>query len=95
VIGVSDAIRQFLLDLLRERNAVDFHRFQMMTGTVILGVIFIFGVFQQLAMPKFDATLLALMGISSGTYLGFKWARRKGRDLTRKRPQLRLKDCDR
>jgi hypothetical protein len=52
---------------------VDFHRFQMMTWTLILGVIFIFGVFQQLAMPKFDATLLALMGISSGTYLGFKW----------------------
>ena len=52
---------------------MDFHRFQMMTWTLILGVIFIFGVFQQLAMPKFDATLLALMGISSGTYLGFKW----------------------
>jgi hypothetical protein len=66
-------IRQFFLDLLRERSSVDFHRFQMMTWTLILGVIFIFGVFQQLAMPKFDATLLALMGISSGTYLGFKW----------------------
>lgn len=23
-------------------------------------------------MPEFDGTLLALMGISSGTYLGFK-----------------------
>jgi len=45
----------------------------MMTWTLILGVVFIFGVFQQLAMPKFDATLLALMGMSSGTYLGFKW----------------------
>ena len=66
-------IRQFFLDLLRERSSVDFHRFQMMTWTLILGVVFIFGVFQQLAMPKFDATLLALMGISSGTYLGFKW----------------------
>jgi uncharacterized protein YlxW (UPF0749 family) len=66
-------LRQFFLDLLRERNTVDFHRFQMMTWTLILGVIFIFGVFQQLAMPRFDATLLALMGISSGTYLGFKW----------------------
>ena len=66
-------IRQFHLDLLRERSSVDFHRFQLMTWTLILGVIFIFGVFYQLAMPKFDATLLALMGISSGTYLGFKW----------------------
>jgi hypothetical protein len=66
-------IKQFFLDLLQERNSVDFHRFQMMTWTVILGVVFVFGVFQQLAMPKFDATLLILMGISNGTYLGFKW----------------------
>ena len=71
--SLGGGIRQFFLDLLRERNTVDFHRFQMMTWTLVLGVIFIFGVFQQLAMPKFDATLLALMGISSGTYLGFKW----------------------
>jgi hypothetical protein len=40
--------------------------------TLILGIVFVFGVFQQLAMPKFDATLLILMGISNGTYLGFK-----------------------
>lgn len=66
-------VKQFFLDLLQERSSVDFHRFQMMTWTVILGVVFIFGVFQQLAMPKFDTTLLILMGISNGTYLGFKW----------------------
>jgi hypothetical protein len=66
-------LRQFFLDLLQERNSVDFHRFQMMTWTLILGVVFVFGVFQQLAMPKFDTTLLILMGISNGTYLGFKW----------------------
>jgi hypothetical protein len=66
-------VRQFFLDLLQERNSVDFHRFQMMTWTVILGVVFVFGVFQQLAMPKFDTILLVLMGISNGTYLGFKW----------------------
>ena len=29
-------------------------------------------VLSKLAMPVFDATLLTLMGISSGTYLGFK-----------------------
>jgi hypothetical protein len=66
-------IRQFFLDLLRERNSIDFHRFQMIAWTLILGAIFIVGVFSQLTMPKFDATLLALMGISSGTYVGFKW----------------------
>ena len=66
------ALWQFFLDLLRERCSVDFHRFQMMAWTLILGIVFVFGVFQQLAMPKFDATLLILMGISNGTYLGFK-----------------------
>jgi hypothetical protein len=71
--GPGGPIKQFFLDLLQERNSVDFHRFQMMTWTVILGVVFAFGVFQQLAMPKFDTTLLILMGISNGTYLGFKW----------------------
>jgi hypothetical protein len=64
--------RQFFLDLLRERSTVDFHRFQMITWTLILGVVFVFGVVRQLAMPKFDPTLLILMGISNGTYLGFK-----------------------
>jgi len=65
-------VRQFFLDLLRERCNVDFHRFQLITWTVILGLVFVFGVFKQLAMPKFDAALLILMGISNGTYLGFK-----------------------
>jgi len=40
--------------------------------TVILAVIFVVKVGSSLAMPDFDATLLALMGISNGTYLGFK-----------------------
>ena len=65
-------VRQFFLDLLRERSNVDFHRFQLIAWTLILGLVFVFGVFKQLAMPKFDATLLILMGISNGTYLGFK-----------------------
>ncbi len=44
----------------------------MLLWTVSLGLVFIVGVYQKLAMPEFDATLLALMGISSGVYLGFK-----------------------
>lgn len=32
----------------------------------------LFLVGSSLAMPDFDSTLLALMGISNGTYLGFK-----------------------
>ncbi len=66
-------IQQFFLDLFRERDSVSLHRFQMLAWTVCLGLVFVFGVVMRLEMPQFDNTLLLLMGISSGTYLGFKW----------------------
>jgi len=71
--------RQLLLDLLSEEDTsagqgrvITFHRFQIVVWTLILGVVFVSEVFTKLAMPVFDTTLLTLMGISSGTYLGFK-----------------------
>jgi len=66
---------KFIRDLLLEgpdKKDLSFHRFQMLLFTIILGVIFIYKVVTTLVMPEFDATLLTLMGISSGTYLGFK-----------------------
>jgi hypothetical protein len=70
---------QLLLDLLSEEDAsadqgriITFHRFQIVVWTLILGIVFLSEVLTKLAMPVFDATLLTLMGISSGTYLGFK-----------------------
>ena len=62
----------FLKDLLTDANGVTLHRFQIIIWTLVLGVLFVYGVYRELAMPEFSATLLALMGISSGTYLGFK-----------------------
>ena len=62
----------FLLDLLSDANGVTLHRFQMLVWTVVLGIVFVFGVYRSLSTPQFDTTLLALMGIASGTYLGFK-----------------------
>jgi hypothetical protein len=59
-------------DWLTEDGAVSFHRFQMLAWTVILGSIFLIHVCANYAMPEFSGTTLALMGISSGTYLGFK-----------------------
>jgi len=66
---VSDG---FPRDLLTDVDGVNFHRFQMVVWTIILGFFFLNGVYRELAMPQFSATLLALMGISTGTYLGFK-----------------------
>jgi hypothetical protein len=62
----------FFDDILSDEGGVSFHRFQIAVWTLILSVIFVYTVYESLAMPEFDAKLLGLMGISSGTYLGFK-----------------------
>jgi len=62
----------FLIDILSDINGISFHRFQVAAITIVLGIIFIVQVYKVLAMPTFDGTLLALLGISAGTYLGFK-----------------------
>jgi hypothetical protein len=62
----------FWTDIMSDVNGVEFHRFQMVIWTVILGLVFLVSVWSRLSMPEFNATLLTLMGISSGTYLGFK-----------------------
>ncbi len=69
---VTNRSEGFLLDLLSDSTGVNFHRFQIAAWTIVLGFIFIGHVYRDLAMPQFNETLLALMGISSGTYLGLK-----------------------
>jgi len=66
------ASRGFLTDLLSDANGVSIYRFQLFAWTLILGVIFCASVYDGLQMPQFSTTLLGLMGLSSGTYLGFK-----------------------
>jgi hypothetical protein len=55
-----------------ERGALALDRLQIVVWTFVLSGIFLFSVIWELTMPEFSATLLALMGISSGTYIGFK-----------------------
>lgn len=62
----------FMKDLLTDANGISFHRFQMLVWTIVLSFIFCVEVYKTLRMPEFSATLLSLMGISAGTYLGFK-----------------------
>jgi hypothetical protein len=62
----------FLADILTDDNGFSLHRVQMLFWTVALGAIFVFSVWRDLAMPEFSDTLLALMGISAGAYIGFK-----------------------
>lgn len=62
----------FIRDILTDSNGISFHRFQILVWTLVLVAIFATEVYSDLLMPEFNTTLLALMGISSGTYLGFK-----------------------
>jgi hypothetical protein len=68
---------KFLVDILSGREGIAFHRFQIFVWTIILGIVFVYKVWDTLVMPDFDVTLLGLMGISSGTYLGFKFPEAK------------------
>jgi hypothetical protein len=44
----------------------------MATWTLVLSLVFIKGVYENLAMPEFNTTLMGLLGLSAGTYLGLK-----------------------
>jgi hypothetical protein len=73
----ADFSRGFLRDLLSDGDNYRFDRFQIFAFTLILGVIFVSSVYNSLSMPEFSPTLLALMGLSSGTYIGFKFPDQK------------------
>jgi len=71
--AAGPAISAGLIDLLRDGDGISFHRFQIVVWTIVLGIIFVRAVAIDLTMPEFDTTLLGLMGLSSGTYIGFKF----------------------
>ena len=85
LIQVNDEIRDltavittrhsegFVNDILTDADGVSLHRFQIVIWTILLGFIFDASIYKNLAMPEFSGTLLALMGISGGTYIGFKF----------------------
>jgi hypothetical protein len=68
----------FINDILSDDNGLSFHRFQMFAWTLVLIIVFFSQVYRMLTMPDFDTALLALMGISSGTYIGFKLPSQQG-----------------
>jgi len=67
--GQSEA---WFIDILSDANGVSLHRFQLFAWTAILGIVFIVASYRNLAMPIFDTTLMGLLGLSAGTYLGLK-----------------------
>jgi hypothetical protein len=67
----------FLRDILSDSSGYSFHRFQIFAWTILLGIIFMSSVYNSLSMPEFSPTLLGLMGLSAGTYIGFKFPEQK------------------
>ncbi len=67
----------FLRDILTDSSGYSFHRFQIFAWTIVLGIIFVSSVYNNLTMPEFSPTLLGLMGLSAGTYIGFKFPEQK------------------
>jgi len=63
----------FLTDLLSEDEVgLSVNRCQMFLVTLLFGVIYLINVFSQQAIPDFNNSLLWLIGISSGAFVGIK-----------------------
>ncbi|MDB4222942.1 hypothetical protein N9850_04155 [Granulosicoccus sp.] len=73
---------KWFMQLLSDNTGVKLHRFQILTWTVVLGGIFVAETVKSLSMPTFPPSLLGLLGISTTTYLGFKFPELKGQDQT-------------
>lgn len=72
-IGTAPVSKGFWLDILNDGNGTSFHRLQVVIWTAVLGIVFIVQVLHVISMPVFPDTLLVLMGISNGTYIGYKF----------------------
>lgn len=62
----------FIKDILRDTYGINLHRLQCAVWTLVMGYIFISSTICSLTMPEFSNTLLALLGISNGTYVALK-----------------------
>jgi hypothetical protein len=63
----------FWQDICDDGNGLCFHRLQVVIWTVLLGMVFVRSVADVMSMPEFSETLLIMLGISNGVYLGFKF----------------------
>jgi len=87
VMPIRKRETKWFMQLLSDNTGVKLHRFQILTWTVVLGGIFIVETIKSLSMPSFPPSLLGLLGISTSTYLGFKFPELKGQDQTVKQEE--------
>jgi hypothetical protein len=66
------ARRDFFADILSDEGGVSVHRFQAFVFNVIYGISFLYSFCDQSTFPEYDGEALALLGISSASYVGLK-----------------------
>lgn len=71
-VPAAGASANFLTDVLSDSNGYSFHRFQLLMWNVLLGCMFVSLVWENLALPAFSQSLIALMGISASIHLSFE-----------------------
>lgn len=79
------ASKGFLADITGGEG-VSLHRIQIIGWTVVLVFVFIVQVFTKLTIPDFNPTLLGLLGLSAGTYVGFKFPENQSPASTQTQP---------
>jgi hypothetical protein len=58
------------------KPVISLHRIQLVIWTLILVMLFIVDLYENIRFPEVPEGLLVLLGISGGTYLGFKFPER-------------------
>ena len=60
-------------DMVTDIDGTSLHRLQAVVWTVLISAAFVYVTVQTTQMPSLDDNILALMGISSAGYVGFKY----------------------
>lgn len=72
------ASRGFIADILSDDNGdITIHRFQLAVWHMLLGAIFCVTTYRTLFLPQFHEPSLAILGITSAAYIGFKFTAKK------------------
>lgn len=82
----------FINDLLSEGEAgISVHRCQLFVITILFGAIYLVNVFSQQALPEFKDSLLWVIGISSGAFVGIKSVEEKVQENSKKNAASKAK----
>lgn len=65
--------KNFFADMVTDIDGTALHRLQALVWTFVFGLVFVLSVCRHKQLPVFDQGMLALMGISSAGYVGFKY----------------------